>query len=67
MSEIVERLRVASSDYGNQWLDEAADEITRLEARVKQLEGALEEIAGGWPENPREVARAALNPSQEPA
>lgn len=37
MSDLVERLRVHSSDYGMEWLEEAADRIEQLEAENASL------------------------------
>lgn len=52
MSLTVMRLRHLAVDYGqnthmpdSQWLTDAADELERLETRVAQLEGRIEELA----------------------
>ena len=40
MSDLVGRLRVHSSDYGMEWLEEAADRIEQLEKALREIDQA---------------------------
>lgn len=47
MSEIVERLRARSDDYGMDWLNGVADRIERLEAALRPFAAKADEISKG--------------------